>query len=104
MKTLVILLSLSSSAFAQSETWTNTGQSTNYSNCCSNGACWMERGSTCHSDPSVRESVILQSNGEMSTISNGPIPKCEDGWTLVLRPLGTYGTAACARELKDTIH
>jgi hypothetical protein len=95
MKTLLIFLLLSVPASAQT-IWTST--TTGYSNCCAEGACWMERGSMCHSNPNDRVSPSAIGSG-IVTVTNSPAPKCEDGWSLVSdgsRPM-------CARDLKEPV-
>lgn len=35
------------------------------------------------------------------SVTGGPAPKCEDGWTAVMVPAGSWGRFACARDLVD---
>lgn len=96
MKALVILLAISAPVSAQTTAWTSTSGQKNYSNCCANGECWMERGDVCHSNSTEREHVLIGADGRMTTITNTPMPKCPEGYQLVLRGAGQ---PACARDV-----
>lgn len=96
MRTIFSLLFLCSAAAAQTVTSTTAVTPYNVSTCCSDDKCWNEIGYSCHSNPAERQMWFAGN----ASITNSPIPKCEDGWTLVA---DSAMQPKCAKELKDPI-
>ena len=94
---IIAALLLSGSAMAQT-VWTSP-TSPEYSNCCTGGECWYERGGVCHFDPAMRAQMGIQSQPQGT---NSISPTCPKDREVVMRASGQYGCAADVQSPEDS--